>query len=67
MDVMGVQEVARTAGVTKQVVANWIMRGTMPPPDATLACGSIWDGPTVRTWINERRQRLTPTPTADHD
>ena len=63
MELMGLYEIARVAGVTPQAVSNWVARKPdFPKPLAVLASGAVWDGPTVRAWL--ARRQLLPHETA---
>lgn len=39
---MGISEIARYRGVTKQAVVNWRVRDKLPAPVALLKMGPIW-------------------------
>jgi predicted DNA-binding transcriptional regulator AlpA len=56
LELFGLQEIARLAGVSAQAVSNWVQRKPdFPQPIATLASGSIWKGSDIRAWL-ERDQ-----------
>lgn len=42
--VYGIKEIALALGSRPQTVAQWNLRGHLPPPDAELACGPVWLG-----------------------
>lgn len=41
-ELFGVSEVADYYGVSKQVIANWQVRGKLPLPIVKLKMGPIW-------------------------
>jgi len=52
MELMGIYEIAKLAGVTPQAVSNWVTRkADFPTPVSTLASGPIWNGQHVRLWL----------------
>ena len=52
MELLGIYEIARMAGVTPQAVSNWVVRkADFPLPMANLASGPVWDGRDVRVWL----------------
>lgn len=54
MDLMGLAEIAKLAGVSPQAVSNWQKRKEdFPAPLAQLASGAVWDGAVVRAWLDE--------------
>jgi hypothetical protein len=56
MELMGLFEIARVAGVTPQAVSNWVTRKPdFPAPLAVLASGAVWEGSTVRAWLANRQ------------
>jgi chromosome partitioning protein len=56
-EVVGVQEIAEIAGVTKQAVTNWRARfPDFPPPLAELGSGPVFDRDRVRAWLLKRRK-----------
>lgn len=52
-DVMGMQEVAALLGVSRQRVAV-LARAETFPRGLELARGTIWDGPTMRAYAQDR-------------
>jgi len=58
VDLLGLAELAREAGVKPRTLAGYLSRGFTPEPDARLACGPIWHRDTVQPWLEEREQRL---------
>src|SRR5437016_3660579 len=59
MELMGLYEIARAAGVTPQAVSNWLTRKPdFPKPLALLASTAVWDGRVVRAWL--AKQQLLP-------
>ncbi len=63
MELMGLYEIAKAAGVTPQAVSNWVARKPdFPKPLTQLASGAVWDGRVVRTWLKEQ-QLVSSEPT----
>jgi hypothetical protein len=55
MDLMGLAEIARLAGVSPQAISNWQKRKEdFPAPLAHLASGAVWDGAVVRVWLDKK-------------
>src|SRR5437667_9117991 len=56
MELMGLYEIAKTAGVTPQAVSNWVTRKLdFPEPLTVLASGAVWDGGAVRAWLTQQQ------------
>jgi ParB-like chromosome segregation protein Spo0J len=51
---LGVAEVARRIGKTKQAVYGMNKRGQLPQPDLTLEIGALWKISTIDAWWIER-------------
>lgn len=52
MELLGVQEIAKLAGVSPQAVSNWLNRHPdFPQPVARLASGPVWMAAPVRRWL----------------
>src|SRR5204862_7611873 len=63
MELMGLYEIARTAGVTPQAVSNWLKRKSdFPEPLAVLASGAVWDGRVIPAWLTQQ-QLVSSAPT----
>ena len=59
-DLIGISEIAKIAGVSRQAVANWRKRfSDFPSPIAELASGPIFRRSHVRVWL---RKREVPMP-----
>ncbi|MCY3818884.1 MAG: AAA family ATPase [Gammaproteobacteria bacterium] len=59
-DLLGISEIAKIAGVSRQAVANWRRRcSDFPSPIAELASGPIFRRSHVRVWL---RRREIPMP-----
>jgi chromosome partitioning protein len=57
---LGIAEVAKLAGVTKQAVANWRSRyERFPRPVQTLQSGPIWKGEEIETWVKAFKGEAT--------
>ncbi len=57
-DLLGLTEVAATAGVTKQVVANWRHRdASFPAPVAELAAGPVFNSSQIRSYLARWRRK----------
>lgn len=50
-DLYGIAEIAKAIGARSGTVAQWHRRGKLPPPDAQLAAGPVWQAKTIRPWI----------------
>lgn len=61
-DLVGVQEIARWAGVRPSAVANWRTRGRgFPEPVAELAAGPVFKRDAIRKWLRRKRPGMTTT------
>jgi chromosome partitioning protein len=55
-DLLGINEIAELAGVSKQAVANWRARfKDFPPPVADLRSGPVFRARQVRAWLRRRK------------
>jgi chromosome partitioning protein len=55
-ELVGINEIAEIAGVSKQAVANWRVRSSdFPQPIATLASGPVFRRAQVRAWLRKRK------------
>lgn len=55
-DLVGINEIAEMANVSRQAVANWRARASdFPAPLATLASGPVFKRTHVRTWLRRRK------------
>ena len=55
-DLVGINEIAEIAGVSKQAVANWRARFPgFPPPIAELKSGPVFRRSQIRAWLRTRR------------
>jgi chromosome partitioning protein len=55
-DLVGINEIAEMAGVSRQAVANWRARfASFPPPIAELRSGPVFSRSQVRAWLRTRR------------
>jgi chromosome partitioning protein len=55
-ELVGINEIADMAGVSRQVVSNWRARfPTFPHPVAELRSGPVFSRPQVRAWLRTRR------------
>lgn len=58
LDVVGVAEIARKLGVSRQRVHEIIRSDTdFPEPAAELSAGRIWKAPDVERWMSARERR----------
>lgn len=55
LDIVGLSEVAEIVGTSKAHIAMMRTRGQLPAPDATLACGPIWQRSTIDKWQHARQ------------
>ena len=54
-DLLGISEIAKIAGVSRQAVANWRKRSSdFPRPIAELASGPIFRRSHVRVWLRKK-------------
>lgn len=61
LDLVGVAEIARMAGVSKQAVANWRARSDdFPKPLSELKSGPVWMASDIRAWAERRGIELRP-------
>jgi hypothetical protein len=53
-ELYGIAEIADALNESRQLVTVWRRRRTrgMPEPDAELASGPVWHGPTIEPWID---------------
>ncbi len=55
-ELVGIQEIAQLAGVTKAAVSNWRTRfSDFPTPVAELAAGPVFHRDPIRAWLRKRR------------
>ena len=55
-ELVGINEIAEIANVSKQAVANWRVRSSdFPQPIATLASGPVFRRSQVRAWLRKRK------------
>lgn len=58
-DLVGIQEIAEMAGVTRAAVANWRTRfKEFPAPVADLASGPVFQRSDVRRWLKKRKNKM---------
>jgi chromosome partitioning protein len=58
-DLIGLNEVARMAGVSRQAVSNWRSRfSDFPKPVVELSAGPVFDRFQVRSWLRKRRVQM---------
>jgi chromosome partitioning protein len=59
-DLVGVNEIAEMASVSKQAVANWRARSEdFPTPAANLASGPVFHRSQVKSWLRRRKVSMT--------
>src|SRR5262245_4340155 len=57
---VGIAEIAESAGVTKQAVSNWRLRyDHFPRPIQNLQSGPVWDSEQVAEWVKGFRGQET--------
>jgi chromosome partitioning protein len=55
-DLLGINEIAELAGVSRQAVANWRSRfPDFPQPIADLRAGPVFRGRQIRAWLRRRK------------
>lgn len=47
---VGAVDIAGRLGVKQQTVAQWKLRGILPPPRWTVSKLPVWDWPDVEEW-----------------
>ena len=52
-DPIGVAEIAKMLGVTRQKVASLKHHGKLPTPIKVLKCGPLWDAKEISDFIKE--------------
>ena len=58
-DILGINEIAELAGVSKQVVVNWRSRAAdFPCPIKELASGPVFRMAQIRAWLRRNNRRL---------
>jgi chromosome partitioning protein len=58
-DLVGIQEIAEMAGVTRAAVANWRTRfKKFPAPVVELASGPVFQRSDVRRWLKKRKNKM---------
>jgi chromosome partitioning protein len=59
-DLVGISEIARLAGVTRQAVANWRNRyPSFPQPAAVLKSGPVWEREGIVQWLKTKEGSVT--------
>lgn len=61
-ELVGLQEIAERAGVTKQAVWGWSdsKSAGFPEPLARLAAGPVWRWADVEAWLEARKKLSRP-------
>jgi chromosome partitioning protein len=60
-DLVGINEIAAMADVSRQAVANWRVRATdFPQPVSELASGPIFRRSQIRTWLKRHKRKGRP-------
>ncbi len=60
-ELVGINEIALMANVSKQAVANWRVRATdFPKPVSELASGPIFRRSQIRTWLRHNKRKGKP-------
>lgn len=60
-ELVGINEVAQMAGVSRQAVANWRVRASdFPEPVTELASGPIFLRANIRAWLRRNKRSGTP-------
>ena len=59
-DIVGVNEIAAMAGVSRQAVVNWRSRAAdFPPPIKELASGPVFRRAQIRAWLRRNNRKLS--------
>jgi predicted DNA-binding transcriptional regulator AlpA len=55
LDLVGLAEVAKMAGISKARLCNWRSRNVknVPKPIVELAQGPVWDKTVIEKWLKE--------------
>jgi len=54
IELVGMQEVEKLAGVARSTLRQWKLRGKLPEPAAELACGTVWLKADIEQWLRSR-------------
>ena len=57
---VGVAEIGERLGVRQQTVAQWKLRGVLPPPRWTVSRHPAWNWPDIEEWATQRRSLKQP-------
>jgi len=57
IDLVGSQEAAALAGISRKAFTMTASRGKAPEPIATLSCGPIWTRSQIEQWAANRYAR----------
>jgi predicted DNA-binding transcriptional regulator AlpA len=49
-EILGMGELARRLGISKNLVAQWMRRAKLPEPDWRLEMGPVWRASTIDAW-----------------
>lgn len=66
IELLGVHEMSRLLGVSRQRVSELAKQKRLPEPLAELQCGRIWDKADVLAWLATWRRTPGPKPKHDH-
>jgi len=62
MELLGISEIAKLAGITRQAVSNWRNRyRDFPEPTYELVSGPVWKRDDIEQWLKSREVEMTKT------
>jgi predicted DNA-binding transcriptional regulator AlpA len=57
---VGVAEISERLGVRQQTVAQWKLRGLLPPPRWTVSRQAAWNWQEIEAWAQQRKSLALP-------
>jgi chromosome partitioning protein len=62
MQLLGISEIAKLAGITRQAITNWRSRyKDFPNPTCELGSGPVWKREDIEHWLKNREVQMTKT------
>lgn len=53
----GITEISEAIGVSRVTVAQWRVRGKLPPPTEVLSMGAVWLAKDIEPWIAAAKEK----------